>query len=79
MPDKLLSEITDADIETARRYLEDVLIDFRDRRISVAPGGPAGHGLVVREQHGANSHIIRLRTVEAIRIAVKTMLEAPDA
>lgn len=76
MPNKLLSEITDADIEAARRHLEDVLIDFRDRRISIAPGGPAGHGLVVRERHGANSHIIRLRTAEAIQIAVKTMLEA---
>ena len=79
MPDKLLSEITDADIETARRHLEDVLIDFRNRRISVAPGGPAGHGLVVREPRGASSDIIRLRTAEAIRDAVKAMLEAPDA
>jgi hypothetical protein len=79
MPDKLLSQITDADIEAARRHLEDVLIEFRDMRVSVAPGGPAGHGLVVREADGKSSDIIRLRTAEAIRIAVKTMLEAGDA
>lgn len=79
MPDKLLSEITDTDIESARRHIEDLLIEFRDRRISIAPGGPAGHGLVVREADGAPSDIMRLRTGEAIRIAVKAMLEATDA
>lgn len=76
MPDKLLSEITDMDIEAARRHIEDLLIEFRDMRISIAPGGPAGHGLVVREPDGTLSDAIRLRTGEAIRIAVKTMLEA---
>lgn len=76
MADKLLSQITDADIETARRHLEDVLIEYRDLRVSIGPGGPAGHGLVVREPDGRPSDIIRIRTGEAIRIAVKTMLEA---
>ena len=79
MPDKLLSQIGDADIEAARRHIEDLLIEFRDMRVSIAPGGPAGHGLVVREPDGASSDIMRLRTGEAIRIAVKTMLEAADA
>ncbi len=77
MPDKLLSQLTNADIEAARRYIEDLLIEFRDMRVSIAPGGPAGHGLVVRELDGKSSDIIRLRTAEAIRIAVKAMLEAP--
>jgi hypothetical protein len=76
MPDKLLSQITDTDIEAARRHLEDVLIEFRDLRVSLPH---VGNGLVVREHDGRDSSMIRLRTAEAIRIAVKTMLEAQDA
>lgn len=76
MPDKLLSEITDDDIRAAWQHLEDVLIEFRDLRVSVPPGH-CGHGLVVREADGRAADVIRLRTSEAIRIAVKAMLEAP--
>jgi hypothetical protein len=75
MPDKLLSEITDADIRAAWQRLEDALIEFRDMRVSVPPGA-CGHGLVVREADGRDSSVIRLRTTEAIRLAVKAMLEA---
>jgi hypothetical protein len=78
MPDKLLSEIADADIRAAWQRIEDVLIEFRDLRVSIPPGH-CGHGLVVREADGRESSAIRLRTPEAIRMAVKAMLEAPDA
>ena len=75
MPDKLLSEITDADIRAAWQRLEDVLNELRDMRVSVPPG-TAGHGLVVCEADGRDSSVIRLRTPEAIRLAIKAMLEA---
>ena len=75
MPDKLLSEITETDIRAAWKHLEDVLVEFRDMRVSIPPGA-CGHGLVVRENDGKESSTIRLRTPEAIRIAIKAMLEA---
>lgn len=76
MPDKLLSQVTDADIETAHRHLEDLLIEMRGRRLSVAPGARYGHGLVVKEQDGTPSPTIRLSTGEAVHLAIKTILEA---
>lgn len=76
MADKLLSEITPADIEVARRRIEDALIEFRDLRVSMAH---VGNGLVVRERDGKDSSMIRLSTADAIRIAIKAMLEATDA
>lgn len=79
MPDKLLSEITPADIETARRRLEDVLIELRDMRVSIDPGPRYGHGLVVKESDGKPSSMIRLATGEAIAMALKAILAAPDA
>lgn len=79
MPDKLLSQITPADIEAARRRLEDVLIELRDMRVSIGPDWRYGHGLVVKESDGEPSSMIRLATGEAIAMAVKAILEAPDA
>lgn len=76
MPDKLLSEITPADIETARAHLEEVLIEFRDSRLPVQPGARYGHGLVVKEKDGELSPAIRLSTGEAIAMALKTILES---
>lgn len=76
MPDKLLSQLTDADIEAARRHLEDLLIEFRDIGLSLAPGPAYGHGLVVKARDGEASSVIRLGTGEAIGIALKAILEA---
>lgn len=75
MPDKLLSQVTPADIETARKRLEDVLIEFRDLRVSLGPGVGIGHGLVVKEPDGQPSSMIRIATGEAIRLALKAILE----
>lgn len=77
MPDKLLSQITPADIETARKRLEDLLIEWRDMRVSIDPGPRYGHGLVVKEADGKPSSMIRLATGEAINLALKAILEAP--
>lgn len=79
MPDKLLSQITPADIEAARRRLEDLLIELRDMRVSIDPSPRHGHGLVVKEHDGKPSPMIRLATGEAINLAIKAMLKAPDA
>lgn len=76
MPDKLLSQITPADIEIARRRLEDVLIELRDLRVSVEPGPRYGHGLVVKEKDGEPSSMIRITTGEAINMALKAILGA---
>lgn len=77
MADKLISEITDADIEAARRHIEDNLIEMRDLRSSTGLDWRVGHGLVVKERDGRPSDMIRLRTVEAIRMALRAIIEAP--
>lgn len=76
MPDKLLSQVTDADIEVARRKIEDMLIEFRDIGLSLAPGPAFGHGLVVKNRDGEYSSVIRLATGEAIAVALKMILES---
>lgn len=76
MPNKLLSQVTPADIEVARKRLEDLLIELRDMRVSVEPGARYGHGLVVKEPGGKASSTIRLATGEAIALALKAILEA---
>jgi hypothetical protein len=78
VPDKLLSQITPADIEVARARLEDLLIELRDMRASIEPGPRYGHGLVVKEHDGEPSSMIRITTREAVALALKTILEAPD-
>jgi len=52
MPDKLLSQITAADIDTARERIRDALIELRDLRVSIGPAVGSGHGLVVKESDG---------------------------
>lgn len=76
MSDKLLSEITEDDIEVARQHLEDLLIMMRDSHMMILPGHYIGRGLVVKTVDGTPSPVIRLHTTEAIRIAIKAMLEA---
>jgi hypothetical protein len=56
----------------AHKAVEDVLIDLRDRRISVPSHG---NGLVAREYDGKDSSIIRLGTREGIRIALQAIAD----
>jgi hypothetical protein len=74
--DKPISEITPEDIETARRRIEDYLINMRDIRVSVEPGPRYGHGLVVKESDGRESGVIRLSTAEAILMALRAITNA---
>lgn len=59
-------------IEVGRKAVEDVLIDFRDSRISEFG---RGNGLVVREADGTESSTIRLSTDSALIIALKAIAE----
>ena len=67
-----LKDIAENDelIEIGRKAVEDVLIDFRDSRISILG---RSNGLVVREADGQFSSIIRLGTPEAIQIALRAI------
>ena len=69
-----LSEIAEDSelLEIGRKAIEDVLIEYRDHRISVLG---CGNGFVVREKDGGDSSIIRLATWEGLRIGVKAIAE----
>jgi len=55
-------------LERGRKAVEDMLIDFRDSRLSII-----GHnnGLVIHEADGKESHIIRLSMLDALCIALR--------
>lgn len=63
-------------LRVARRVLEDLLIGFRDARVSVIS---AGNGFVVREPDGTDSDVIRLSTVDGLRIGFQAYLAALEA
>ena len=69
MPDKYDDEL----IEVGRRAIEDVLVDFRDSRLSVLR---CGNGLVIREKDGDDSSTIRLTVEQALRIGIDAMNKA---
>ena len=56
-------------LEVARKAIEDVLVDFRDSRISQI----RGNGLVIREFNGDESHIIRMGPEDAMRIGLRAI------
>lgn len=58
-------------LEIGRKAVEDVLIEFRDDRISVA----RNNGLVCKEKNGTPSDVIRLGTEVALKIALKAIAE----
>ena len=64
--------ITDAMVEAARQAVEDEAIERRDARIFVL----CGNGISVRERDGSESSVHRMRTDEAIRIALKIVAPA---
>jgi len=65
-------EIDEKALAVARRAVEDVLIDMRDRRISVL----CGNGFVACEADGEPSSAIRLSTREGLRIGIRAYLAA---
>lgn len=60
-------------LEVARKAVEDLLIDFRDRRVSILAGG---NGFVIREADGAASSVMRFSTSAGLEIGIKAYLEA---
>lgn len=62
-------------MERGRRAVEDVLIEWRDLRLSTLN---AGNGLVVREKDGSPSDIIRLGTAEGLQIGIQAMLDEAE-
>lgn len=65
-------QLTDSEHEIARKAVEDVLIEFRDNRLSLPL---RRNGLVVAEKDGTPSSVIRLGMEEALRIAIKAINE----
>lgn len=62
--------LTIDDYEAARKAVEDVLIEFRDARISQL----RNNGLVIREKDGGASSIIRLGPEDAVRIGLEAIV-----
>ena len=63
-------DLTPEDMEIARKAVEDTLIDFRDKRISLLM---AANGLVVNERNGKRSSVIRLTIADALRIGLRSL------
>ena len=58
-------------LEIGRKAVEDVLIDYRDSRISQM----RGNGLVCREANGSPSSVIRLGPEDALRNGLRAIAE----
>ena len=71
---QILAEIAENNelLEVGRKAIEDVLIDWRDNRLSEFT---RGSGLVIREKDGQESSIIRLGSEDALRIGLKAIAE----
>lgn len=59
-------------LEIGRKAIEDVLVDFRDSRISIM----RNNGLVIRERDGEYSRTIRLSNEDAIRIGMEAIVKS---
>jgi len=60
-------------LEVGRKAIEDVLIDFRDSRMSMLG---RGNGLVVCEKDGTASSVVRLGPEAALRIGLLAIAKA---
>jgi hypothetical protein len=58
-------------LTAAHKAVEDVLVELRDRRISVLN---RGNGFVCREYDGQESSIMRLGTRDGLRIGIQAYL-----
>jgi hypothetical protein len=69
-------ELTDRPdlLEAARLAVENVLVEYRDSRISVM----RNNGLVIRESDGRDSSIVRLGIEHAIAIGLRAILESEE-
>lgn len=56
-------------LEIGRKAIEDVLVEFRDNRLSTL----RNNGLVIKEYNGDNSSIIRMGPEDALRIGLKAI------
>ena len=68
-----VESLTDEDYERGRKAVEDVLIEFRDSRISLPL---RNNGLCVKERDGTPSNVIRLAIEDALRIGMRAIAEA---
>lgn len=59
-------------LEVGRKAIEDVLLQYRDYRISEFN---RANGLVVREKDGSSSNIIRFGPETALKIGLKAIAE----
>lgn len=66
-------EPSDELLEIGRKAIEDVLVDWRDNRMSEFN---RGNGLVIREEDGRDSNIIRFGPETALKIGLKAMGQA---
>ena len=60
-------------LELGRKAIEDVLVEWRDNRLSELN---RGNGLVIRERDGKDSSVIRFGSETALRIGLEAMLQA---
>lgn len=74
---KTIQDVLDNEdaLEIGRKAVEDALLELRDARISMIG---RGNGLVICEANGGGSAVIRLGTEDALRIALKAILESSD-
>ena len=56
-------------LEIGRQAIENTLVELRDGRI----GRICNNGLVIKESDGSNSHIIRMRPDDALRIGLRAI------
>lgn len=63
-------------LEVGRIAIEDALIDLRNSRIAMPF---RNDGLVIREEDGTSSSIIRLGTEDALRIGIRAILKHLDS
>lgn len=59
----------------ARRSVEDLLVEFRDRRCSTI----SGNGLVILEADGTPSSTVRLSTRDGLQIGITAYLAATQS
>lgn len=56
--------------EIARKAVEDVLVEWRDERLSLLG---RGNGMVIKESDGKDSDIIRMGAEQVIRIGIEAI------
>jgi len=73
--ERIIKKIEDSNelLELGRKAIEDVLVEWRDNRMSQFN---RGNGLVIREKDGKDSHIIRFGPETALRIGLKAIRQA---